>query len=165
MAKNYRNYLDRTDIRILRHVALNGRAGIRSLAREMGRSPSTISERLRRLESLGLIKGYTALLNYNRLGYEINALILIQVDGKFIEELEKDLSREPNVRAVYDITGDYDVAIIVSFKSVRQLDSFVKSLIKKPPVKRSMTSLVFRVVKEDPHIKEFLEGKTGFYEG
>ncbi len=160
MAEIFKVHLDRLDVKILKHIALQGRGGIRSLARDLGKSPSTISERLRRLESLGVIQRYTALLNYNKLGYEINALILIQVDGKFIEDLEKELSYEPNVRAVYDITGVYDVAVIVSFKSVHQLDAFVKSLIKKAPVKRSMTSLVFRVVKEDPHIKEFLEGKS-----
>ncbi len=162
MVESYKVHLDNLDLKILKHIALHGREGIRSLARELGKSPSTISERLRKLESLGIIQKYTALLDYGKLGYEINALILIQVDGKFIEDLEKELSYEPNVRAVYDITGVYDVAIIVSFKSVHQLDAFVKSLIKKQPVKRSMTSLVFRVVKEDPHIKEFLERKNRY---
>ncbi len=148
---------DKLDLTILKHLALHGKEGIRSLARSLRRSPSTVSERIRRMEREGLIKGYTALIDYFRLGFQINAITLIQVDGKYIEELEKELAREPNVRAVYDVTGEYDVAVILTFRSVSDLDRFIKNLIKKPFIRRSMTSLIFRVVKETPHVEAFLK--------
>jgi Lrp/AsnC family transcriptional regulator for asnA, asnC and gidA len=149
--------LDALDRKILKHLALHGKEGVRYLARELNRSPSTISERIRRLEREGIVVGYTALFNYSVLGYEINAITLLQVDGQYIEELEKELTSEGNVRGVYDITGEYDVALITSFRSVDELDAFIKRLIKDPRIKRSMTSLIFRVVKEKPHVDEFLK--------
>ena len=151
--------LDEVDKEIIRRLAIMGREGIREIARALGRAPSTIVFRIRRLEKFGVIKGFTALIDYRKLGYQINALTLLQVDGAHIEEVEEMLARESNVRAVYDITGEYDIAIITSFKTIEDLDRFIKRLIKIPYVKRSMTSIAFRVVKETPHVEEFIKGK------
>ena len=151
--------LDEVDLEIIRRLALTGREGIRELARSLGKSPSTIVFRIRRLEEAGIIKGFTTLIDYRKLGYQINALTLIQVDGAYIEKVEQMLAKEKNVRAVYDITGEYDIAIITTFKSIDDLDRFIKRLIKIPYVKRSMTSIAFRIVKETPHVEEFLESR------
>ena len=97
--------LDEVDLEIIRRLALTGREGIRELARSLGKSPSTIVFRIRRLEEAGIIKGFTTLIDYRKLGYQINALTLIQVDGAYIERVEEMLAKEKNVRAVYDITG------------------------------------------------------------
>ncbi|MCD6278788.1 MAG: Lrp/AsnC family transcriptional regulator [Desulfurococcales archaeon] len=141
---------------ILRRLAVYGKEGIRELARNLGKSPSTIAFRIKRLEREGIIRGYTTVIDYRRLGYQINAITLLQVDGAYIEELEEILTKEPNVKAVYDVTGEYDIAIITSFREVEDLDKFIKRIIKIPHVKRSMTSIIFRVVKETPHVEEFL---------
>lgn len=151
--------LDRMDKEILRNVILRGREGIRALARELGKSPSTVSERLKRLERIGVIRRYTAIIDYSAIGYEVNAITLIQVEGEKIEEIEEMLAKQPNVRGVFDITGEYDIALIISFKSVRDLDKFIKNLIRNPYIKRSMTSLIFRVIKDTPHVEEFLKKK------
>ncbi|MCS7099086.1 MAG: Lrp/AsnC ligand binding domain-containing protein, partial [Sulfolobales archaeon] len=90
--------------------------------------------------------------DYRMLGYEVYALTLLQVDGEHITEVEKLLAREPNVRAVFDITGEYDVAILTVFSSVSELDAFIKRMLKVPYIKRSVTNLVLRVVKDEPHI-------------
>jgi Lrp/AsnC family transcriptional regulator for asnA, asnC and gidA len=100
-----------------------------------------------------LIKAYTILLDYRRLGYDVYALTLLQVDGAHIVEVEEALSREPNVKAVYDITGEYDIAVISVFKSVSELDSFIKKTLKNPYIKRSVTSIILRIVKDTPHIE------------
>jgi len=148
--------LDDIDMMILRRLAVYGKEGIRELARNLGKSPSTIAFRIKRLEREGIIRGYTTVIDYRRLGYQINAITLLQVDGAYIEELEEILTKEPNVKAVYDVTGEYDIAIITSFREVEDLDKFIKRIIKIPHVKRSMTSIIFRVVKETPHVEEFL---------
>jgi len=148
--------LDDIDMMILRRLAVYGKEGIRELARNLGKSPSTIAFRIKRLEREGIIRGYTTVIDYRRLGYQINAITLLQVDGAYIEELEEILTKEPNVKAVYDVTGEYDIAIITSFREIEDLDRFIKRIIKIPHVKRSMTSIIFRVVKETPHVEEFL---------
>jgi DNA-binding Lrp family transcriptional regulator len=116
----------------------------------INRSPSTISERIRKLENRGVIKRYTITIDHGRLGYKLNAITLLQVDGAHIEDVEKMLMTEPNVRAVYDITGEYDVAIITTFRDSEELDRFIKKMLKNPYIKRSVTNIILRIVKESP---------------
>ncbi|MEM4867102.1 MAG: Lrp/AsnC ligand binding domain-containing protein, partial [Sulfolobales archaeon] len=75
-------------------------------------------------------------------------------------DVEKLLAQEPNVRAVFDITGEYDVAIITVFSSVSDLDAFIKRMLKVPYIKRSVTNLVLRVVKDEPHIDVSISKST-----
>jgi len=144
--------IDEVDAKLLECLKSNGRLSIRELSKVVGRSPSVVYSRLKRLERMGVIRGYTALINYQLLGYEVHALTLLQVEGEHITDVEKLLAREPNVRAVFDITGEYDVAIITVFSSVSDLDAFIKKMLKVPYIKRSVTNLVLRVVKDEPHI-------------
>jgi len=144
--------LDELDIEILKILMVRGRAGVREIARALDKPVSTISTRIRRLEERGVISGYTARVDYELLGFDVVALIMLIVDGSRIESVEKVLASEPNVRAVYDITGEYDVAIIAVFRRVRDLDMFIKRLLRNPYIRKSVTSIVFRRVKDDIHI-------------
>jgi len=67
---------------------------------------------------------------------------MLKVDGAHIEDVEKILSSEANVRAVYDITGEFDVALIALFKGVDELDRFIKRILKNPYIKGSVTSII-----------------------
>jgi len=110
---------------------------------------STLHERLKRLVERGVVKRYTVLLDEAKLGYTVKALILINVDGKHILDVEREIAQHPNVQMVLDITGEFDVAVIAVFKSIEELDNFVKNLLKNPYVKQTRTSIAFRVIKQD----------------
>ena len=144
--------LDEMDRKILSAIREDSRMSIREIARRIGAPHSTVYERLKRLERNGVIESYTVRINYKKLGYQVTALILVNVDGRHIIDVEKQLARKPNVLAVYDITGEHDIAVIASFKSIDELDSFIKSVLKNPYVKQTRTSIVFRKVKEEIHL-------------
>ncbi|MGC9009264.1 MAG: Lrp/AsnC family transcriptional regulator [Sulfolobales archaeon] len=148
----YRESLDELDLRILEILRENARISIRDIARLLRRAPSTVAERIKKLEKKGFIIGYTALIDSSKLGYRLNALTLLQVEGGYIEEVEKLLASEPNVRAVYDITGEYDIAIVSTFRDTEELDKFIKRILKNPHIKRSVTNVILRIVKEKPSI-------------
>jgi len=147
-----RESLNELDLQILDMVKDNARLSIREIAKALGKSPSVVHRRLKRLERAGVIKGYAALLDYTKLGYGIHALTLLQVEGAYITDIERMLAQEANVRAVYDITGEYDIAIITVFNSVSELDNFIKRILKVPYIKRSVTNIILRVVKDSPNI-------------
>ncbi|MEZ0393746.1 MAG: Lrp/AsnC family transcriptional regulator [Desulfurococcaceae archaeon] len=144
--------LDGLDRMILNSLREDSRRSVKSLAEELRRPVSTVYERIKRLERRGVIRRYTVDIDYSALGYTVKALILVNVDGKHIIDLEEELAAHPNVLAVYDITGEFDVALIAAFKSIAELDAFVKSLLKSPYVKQTRTSIVFRATKEDHHL-------------
>ncbi len=144
--------VDDLDRRILRVLVEDSRLSVREIARRVGAPHSTVYERIRRLERNGIILGYTVRVDYKKLGYQITALILVNVDGQHILEVEEWLSKHPNVLAVYDITGEHDIAVIASFKTIDELDSFVKNVLRNPYVRQTRTSIVFRKVKDEIHL-------------
>lgn len=145
--------LDAIDRRLLIELLRDARTSLRRLSEEMNVSPATLHNRLTRLVQEGLIKGFTALVDYTKLGYSLSAVIMAKIDGKHLVEFEKEIANTENVVAVYDVVGEYDVVIIAKFRSVEDLDSFLKQLLKNPKVERTYTSIVLNVVKEDPRIK------------
>ena len=123
------------------------------IARKLGISVGTAHKRVKHLEDIGILKGYTVMVDPQKTGYNLTAIILIQAEGTHLIETEKRLAKINNVISVYDITGDYDIAVIARFKDRSDLNAFIKSLLKKPHVKKSVTNVVLNVVKEDFRVK------------
>jgi len=149
--------LDDLDKQILEVLKQDCSKSIREVAKAVGKSPSLILKRVKRLYEAGLIRRCEAVLDYLKLGYGLMALTLFKVDGAHIEEVENVLAKEPRVRGVYDITGEYDIAIIAVFKDVADLNSFIKKVLKNPYIKESVTSVIFKAVKDEINIEYFVE--------
>ncbi|MFY9798987.1 MAG: Lrp/AsnC family transcriptional regulator, partial [Candidatus Nitrosopolaris sp.] len=105
--------------------------------------------RVKKLENDSVIKFYSAVLDHEKLGYDLTAIIeVISVKGK-IAEVEKHIAKFPNVCAVYDITGLTDMIVVAKFKNRAQLSNFVKKDLALPYVERTNTHVVLITVKED----------------
>ncbi|HDJ26135.1 MAG TPA: Lrp/AsnC family transcriptional regulator [Candidatus Bathyarchaeota archaeon] len=141
--------VDELDKRILSVLLEDGRASCREMARILGVSPATVAKRLKKLESSGLIKGYTALLNHEKLGYDITVITAITVSGGKLLEVEREIAKLPGVCAVYDVTGPVDVMVVAKFRSRQELSRFTKSLLAMPHVERTCTYVVLTTIKED----------------
>ncbi|MEM2001714.1 MAG: Lrp/AsnC family transcriptional regulator [Candidatus Methanomethyliaceae archaeon] len=141
--------LDNTDLEILRLLQEDSRTSYRNIANKLGLSVGTVHNRVKRLTQEGIIKGFSTILDPERLGFELTAIILMQVEGAHIVDVEKTLAKSPPVIAVYDITGDFDIVIIAKFRSRAELNKFIKDVLRMPHVKRSVTSIALNVVKED----------------
>ncbi len=141
--------MDKTDVKILQKLLSDARMSYRKVAEEIGVSPPTVLARVERLEKDGVIRSYSALLDHEKLGYDLTAIIEITaVKGKIIE-LEREIARFPNVCAVYDITGLTDMFVIAKFKNRKELSNFVKKDLSLPYVERTNTHVVLITVKED----------------
>ncbi len=141
--------MDELDKTILRILVSNNDKPLRRIAAELGVPVSTLHDRVKRLVKQGVIKGKTILIDEKKLGYAIKALILINVDGKKILEVEKEIAENPNVQLVLDITGEFDIAVVALFKTIEELDRFVKNLLKNPAIKQTRTSIAFRTIKQE----------------
>lgn len=141
--------MDDTDVKILRRLLHDARMSYRKVAEEIGVSPPTVLARVDKLEKEGIIKSYSAVLDHERLGYDLTAIIDITATKGKIFDLEKQIAKFPNVCAVYDTTGVTDMTIIAKFKSRAELSSFVKKDLSLPYVERTNTHVVLVTVKED----------------
>ncbi|HET7284254.1 MAG TPA: Lrp/AsnC family transcriptional regulator [Nitrososphaeraceae archaeon] len=141
--------MDETNVKILRKLLSDARLSYRKIAEEIGVSPPTILSRVEKLESDNIIKFYSAVLDHEKLGYDLTAIIEVTaVKGK-ITEVERHIARLSNVCAVYDITGLTDMVIIAKFKNRKDLSNFVKRDLSMPYVERTNTHVVLLTVKED----------------
>jgi DNA-binding Lrp family transcriptional regulator len=141
--------MDETDVKILRKLLSDARFSYRKIADQIGVSPPTVLARVKRLEDDNIIKFYSAILDHEKLGYDLTAIIEVtSVKGK-ISEVESHIAKFPNVCAVYDITGLTDMVVVAKFKNRAQLSNFVKKDLSLPYVERTNTHVVLITVKED----------------
>lgn len=141
--------MDEVDLRIIEQLLKDGRKSYREIARELGLSVATVHNRVKRLQAEGVIKGFAPIMDYSRLGFDLTALILLQAEGAHLVEVEEEVAKLKEACAVYDVTGEFDVAVVARFKSREALNRFIKRILKIPFVKRTSTSMVLNVVKED----------------
>ena len=141
--------IDDIDRKIIAELVRNCRKSFRAIARKTGTSVGTALTRIRRLERAGVIKGYAAILDQERLGYQMTVIAEITVSKGKLLEMEEAISRLPNTCAVYDVTGLTDAVAIAKFHSREELSRFTKSLLAMPFVDRTNTHVVLTTVKED----------------
>ena len=142
--------IDKTDVEILRVLEKNARLSLRKIAKRVGVSVATVMHRINRLEKEGVIRKYIALLDYDKLGYELEAVISVDVAKGKLFEVEKKIATDPSVHAVYDITGHFDVVVVARFKTRKSLDTFVKKIQTYDFVEKTETAIVLNTIKEDP---------------
>jgi DNA-binding Lrp family transcriptional regulator len=142
--------VDRSIIRLLQEDA---RKSFNKIAESLGIAVGTAYNRVKNLEDKGILKGYTILLDSAKLGYGLTALILIDAEGRYLPEVEKELAKLNEVMCIYDITGDYDIGVVARFKNRSTLNNFIKSTLKMPHVNKTVTNVVLNVVKEDFRVK------------
>lgn len=141
--------LDKTDIKILKNLLVDARLSSRQLALKLGMSTVTILTRIKKLEQEKIIKGYTAIIDHEKLGYDLTAIIEIYTKKGKMVEIENDIASLENVCTVYDVTGASDTVLVAKFKTREDLSKFVKMLSSKPNVDKTVTNIVLNTVKED----------------
>ena len=141
--------MDETNVKILRKLLSDARLSYRKISEEIGVSPPTVLSRVEKLESDNIIKFYSAVLDHEKLGYDLTAIIEVTAIKGKITEVERHIARLSNVCAVYDITGLTDMVIIAKFKNRKDLSNFVKRDLSMPYVERTNTHVVLLTVKED----------------
>jgi Lrp/AsnC family transcriptional regulator for asnA, asnC and gidA len=141
--------LDKNDERILKNLLVDARLSARQLGLKLGMSTVTILSRIKKLEKEKVIKGYTALIDHEKLGYTLTAVIEIIAKKDKIIDIETELAKIENVCGVYDITGNTDTLVIAKFKSRNELSEFVKGLASIQNIENTITHVVLNTAKED----------------
>ena len=145
--------MDDIDRKIIQLLQEDARKSFNKIADSLGIAVGTAYNRVKNLEDNGILKGYTIMLDSAKLGYGLTALILIEAEGRYLPEVEKELAKLTEIMCIYDITGDYDIAVVARFRNRNTLNNFIKSTLKMAHVTRTVTNVVLNVVKEDFRVK------------
>ena len=141
--------LNETDLRILQVLLEDARFSSRQIAKKVGVSVGTVLSRIKKMEEEGLIKGYSVIMDHEKLGYQLTVVMEVTVSKGRLIEMENEIAKIPNVCSVYDVTGLTDAFIIAKFKTREDLGRFTKRLLALPYIERTNTHVVLTTMKED----------------
>lgn len=140
--------IDDIDKQILKELRLNSRRSYRELSKAISISPAALIERMKRLEKNRYVLGYTANIDFLKLGYEFMALVQISISHGALLDVQEKISKLPGVAAVFDITGEYDSTAIVICKNRAELSALIKKILKISHVEKTNTSMVLNIMKD-----------------
>jgi len=135
--------------RILKELRAEGRQSLRELAEKLGVSATTIGKRLDQLRAEGALKGVSADIDYEKIGYNYVAIIRFKVQGDSIGEALKLLDAHPNLTDIYEITGDYDILAIGHYYDRDQMNRIIKEVQSHSAILATNTSVVLNIYRED----------------
>ena len=137
------------DAKLINALLGNGRASLRSLGEELDVSVTTVSNHLRDLEAEGVVNGYTPIVDYDALGYDVTAVIQLKVEGSSLPEITDRLRQQKQMVSVYEVTGDYDIIAIGKFTDTDGMNDQIKELLTDVDIRESNTSVVLNAVTEN----------------
>lgn len=141
--------LDEMDVHILDLLQTETRLSNLELSQRVNLSAPATHARVKRLEQDGYIDSYTAILNQEKLGYELLCTVFMSTSihqTQELNELERHLSAMPEVMECYCMTGAFDYMLKTIHRSRKELEAFIREL-NQLGVSQLQTSIVLREVK------------------
>lgn len=136
--------MDALDQKLLALLTENSRRNITELSKQLGVTRATVQEHIRRLEHRRIIQGYTVRLHPDYLQRQISANVLIEADQKQLPAVSKAIEQLPAVRALYSISGQFDLSATVQGETTEALDREIDKIIAIKGVERTQTSVYLR---------------------
>ena len=148
---NPQKLLDGTSWRILTILQEDARIPLKELGRRVGLSAPAVGERVRRLEEVGIIIGYQAKLNLDKLELPVAAFIAIKAFGEGCSRIRTLLQECPEILSCYRVTGNDHYLVKVAAMSVKHLEQIIDRFI---PYATVTTSIVLSVPISEQTISE-----------
>jgi Lrp/AsnC family leucine-responsive transcriptional regulator len=141
---------DDTDIQILQILQANARETQVDIAKAVGLAPSAVLERLRKLESRGLIRGYSADVDPKAVDRGMLAFVAVRsAEAPGVDSVARELARLPDVLEVHHVAGDDCYLIKIRTRDAEHLGALLRTRIGRiPGVRSTRTTIVLETVKE-----------------
>ena len=140
--------IDGIDRKILRALYADGRVSFRDLSRSVYLSPNATAERMRRLRSLGIIRGVHASLNPVLLGLSVEAYIDVRLQpGTSAERFEDAVMQVPGVVSMAILTGSFDVRLRVACKDQADLVRIIETLRARTGARETNSTVICREIQ------------------
>ena len=142
--------LDEIDLKILQLLQTDGRLSHAAIGKEIGLTGPSVYARVQRLERDGIIKGYSVLLDAEKLGQGLIAIVRVGTqaamdESKFFEEFA---IQEPQILECHDVDGEDSYILKVQTASPQSLRALLQRIRSLPGVTRTITSISLIKVKE-----------------
>jgi Lrp/AsnC family leucine-responsive transcriptional regulator len=141
--------IDEIDHRILEILQEKARIPNAEVARQVGMAPSAVLERIRKLESQGIIEGYEVRLNPRHFGQNLTAFVMVQANRAGNGRLAAELAEVTGVQEVHQIAGEDGYLVKLRVADTEQLGRILRDeFAAVDGVRQTRTSVVLNTVKE-----------------
>jgi len=113
--------LDASDKKIIEVLNANGRITMKELASELKLSAPAVAERVKRLESAGIITGYKAIIDRKKLGHNIMVFVNLDIPASRYNEFQEFADRSPEISEFYYVTGQHSLIVKAFVDSTEHL--------------------------------------------
>ncbi|MBR6038346.1 MAG: Lrp/AsnC family transcriptional regulator [Candidatus Methanomethylophilaceae archaeon] len=138
---------DELDRRIIKLMSTSSQGSYRQIAKTLDVHPSTLIQRIKNLESRGIIRGYRANVDYMKLGFEFMGVV--NVSASDVVAVQEAIAGIPQVVSVFDVTGDSDCMAWIACVDREEFSAVVKRINSIEGVTRTNTSVIMDI-KKDP---------------
>src|SRR5215213_867558 len=146
-----RAVIEKQDERVLAELQRDGRATNQQLAESVGMSPSAFWRRVRALEDSGVIEGYAALLDREKAGFALSAILHVSLerhDVKFVDEFVTRVKARAEVLECFATTGDADYHLRVVLRDMAAYNRFLDEFIfRLPGIRNVRTNVILQEIK------------------
>ncbi len=129
-----KDFLDEIDVQILRTLQTDGRITNADLAEKVGLSPPSTLQRVRRLEKAGLIRGYAALLDPDRLGFKVTVFASVRLElhqDQPVERFRREVMSIPEVLECYNVSGEADFLLKIIVADIKAYEALVREKLSR----------------------------------
>lgn len=142
--------MDELDYKILACLKENARAKLSTIANEINLSITATTERIRRMEADGIITGYRVVIDENRMGKDLKALISVSLEHpRYNNRFSEMVKNHPDILECYYITGDYDFHLKVSTSGGEGLEKLLNYIKGIQGVSLTRTLVVLSTIKSE----------------
>jgi DNA-binding Lrp family transcriptional regulator len=134
--------IDATDRRLLDILRENARMPVAEIGRRLRLSRTTVQSRLERLERNGVVAGYTVRLADGHDRGMLRAHIMVTLAPKRAPSIEVALRRMPEVRAIYSVSGSFDLIVVTAATSVVEMDALIDRVGALDGVERTTSAVI-----------------------
>lgn len=142
--------MDILDLKIVRCLTDDARCTYKKIAKEAGVSEATVKNRIDKLQQEGIIKKFTVIMDYHKLGRAIKAFIGLKVQPAKLSEIVKVVEKNPDVHVLYRTSGDVDLLIEVIFEQMEDLNKFLETELALDGIIGTVVTIVIGPYKRCP---------------
>ncbi len=142
--------MDLTDVKIINALIDNSRINASEISDLVGLSVSAVIERIKKLETSGIVKKYTVILDNKTLGKDVTALIMVSLEHpKYNESFIKAMIENESVSECHYLAGDFDYQLKIATSNTLRLERLLNEVKSIPGVSKTKTMVILSTLKNE----------------
>lgn len=142
--------MDILDLKIVKCLTENARCTYKHMAKEAGVSEATVKNRIDKLQEEGIIKKFTIIMDYHKLGRAIKAFIGLKVQPTKLSKIVEVIKKNSDVHVLYRTSGEVDLLIEVIFEQMEDLNKFLETELALEGILGTVVTIVIGPYKRCP---------------